>query len=77
MHKYHRDGCVIMTVEVIKSSRDADSTPANVRRDTLLIDLLKSMVSYAHAFETKYGVSFSDVRFNCNLDDLILPNFLS
>lgn len=33
-------------------------------------------MSYTLAFETEYGVSFSDARTNCIADDTILSNFL-
>lgn len=50
---------------------------AIVRRGATFIDLLNIIMRFANAFENVYGVNFSDVRFDCIVDDTIKSNFLS
>lgn len=65
------------TAEGINLRKVANKTSAIVRHDTSFIDQIEAMAIYVHAFETKYGVSFRDIRVNCVIDDRISPDFSS
>lgn len=50
---------------------------ATVRRNTFFIDLLQSMVSYAHSFKREYVVSLSAGPFTSIIDDMNSSDSLS
>lgn len=76
-HQYHCDDCLISTAEAIKRTKVADTTTAIIWRNASFLDLLGRMVSYWHAFEPEYNVSFPDTRTNDIIADMDSSNFLT
>lgn len=75
--QYRHGRCHIMTAEGLKVDKVAKTTSAIVWPDMSFIDLLTSMVSYAHAFRSEYQVRFLDARMNDIVEDMISSDFLS